>query len=794
MFLDLKLAVRSLLRAPAFTATSVLTLALAAGANAAILAVVYAILIKPLPYREPDRLVAVWPQRFQSNIDLLYLREHSPMFSSIGGVAPGWSMSLTGPGEPIKVNIARVSGNLFETLGASPLLGRPLNDAHATPGRDGVVVLGHDLWKKQFGGNPAIVGRSIQMDGSPFEVLGVLPRGFEIFGLKADAYTPFAMDAAAWYHQLSFSLVVARLAPARSIEDADREYRALIPAIRKARGYPDEYGRTAHLEDLRTAVVGDVRSSLVALSAAVALILLVAGVNVGILQLTRASARRRDLAVRSALGAAPLRLARQLLAEGIVLAGAGAAAGVALAAGLLPVLISLLPANTPRVQEIALSGPVGAAIFAAAAIVAAIVGTAPLVTMRQLRVSPLLRSVSSTASAKGARTRGALVALEIGAAIVLTIAAALMVRSVWNLHRIDPGFHGGESVLSMHIQPPANRFRDASVAQYYDQVLQRVRAVAGVRAAGAIQHLPLSGFSWNASLDIDGHYVPPGGSQPLAGLRIVTPGYFTALGQPVIAGRPIERADVGALTTVVVNATLATKYFGAPASAIGRTLRIRGGRIQSEWMRIVGVVADVHHTSLTAAPLPEIYTPVGKTTIPAMMLAVRSDGDPRALVPAVREAIWSVYRDVPVSDIQTMESRVGESLGRPRLLTTLLSMFAGLGVLLATVGVYGVVSYSVSQRRRELGIMMALGAARGRVMRSVLREGLGYAAAGLAIGVPAAAAASRMLRTLVYEVRPTDAATYASIAAAVLAIVFLACALPAHRASRVDPVAALKDA
>jgi putative ABC transport system permease protein len=396
---------------------------------------------------------------------------------------------------------------------------------------------------------------------------------------------------------------------------------------------------------------------------------------------------------------------------------------------------------------------VAGAIVAAAGVVTLIVGIAPLFAVRRLSIVPLLRSATTSESARGKRTRGLLVTGEIAAAVVLTIGAGLMIQSVWNLQRVHPGFHGSESVLTLHLQPSSARLRDTPVAEYYARVLQRVRGIGGVSAAGAIQHLPFSGYSWNATLDVEGHDVPAGASRPVAGLRIVTPGYFAALGQPVLAGRAMEAADASRETAVVVNAVFANRYFGSHAAALGRTLRIRGAGIQGSWMSIVGVVADIRHSSLTAAAAPEIYTSVGKRTIPAMMLAVRVDGEPRALITAVREAIRSVERDVPISDVQTMENRIGGSLGRPRLLMTLLGMFATLGVLIAAVGVFGVVTYSVSRRRRELAIMIALGAARVRVIRSILREGLLFAAAGLLFGIPAAFAASRLRRLVTASVR-----------------------------------------
>jgi predicted permease len=340
--------------------------------------------------------------------------------------------------------------------------------------------------------------------------------------------------------------------------------------------------------------------------------------------------------------------------------------------------------------------------------------------------------------------------------------------------------------------PPTKYADDARKLNFFDQLTDRLRALPGVEAVGAIQHLPCSGYSWNASLDIQGFEPPAGASRPVAGLRIATPGYFKAIGQPLLAGSEFERVDATRLDHVIVNESLARKYFGSAAAAMGRTLRIRGGSIQSPWMTVTGVVGDVRHSSLTALTGPEIYTSISKTSIPAMMLAVRATGDPKALVPSVREAIWSVDRNVPLSDLQTMEARVGASLGRPRLLLTLLGGFASVGLLLAVVGVYGVVAYSVAQRRRELGIMVALGAERGRIIRVILTEALVYAAAGLAVGVPTSLAASRVMKNVVWGVSATDPTTYVVIVVGTVATVCAASMMPALRAARVDPVEALK--
>ena len=789
---DIRMALRSLLRRPGFTATAVLILALAAGANAATLAVVYGILLKPLPYRDADRLVAVWPGRFQSNADLQYLREHAAMFPDVAAVAPGWTMSLTGAGEPAKLTVARVSGNLFDTLGVRPLFGRTLRETDARPGRDSVVVLTHRLWLKQFAGDRAVVGRSIGLEGEPFEVVGVMPPDFEVFGLKTDAFTPFALDASAWYHQLSFSMLLARLAPGRSIEQAGRDYRALIPRIRRDRKYPDDYGRTAGLQDMRTAVVGDVRSSLVVLGAAVTLMLLIAGANVGTLLLTRAAGRARELAVRAAMGASRLRIARELLAEGALVSLAGGALGTIAARLAMPAIVALLPRDMPHTGAIAVDWAVALAGVAAAALTGLLFALASVLTSIRVETASILRAGAHSDTRHGQRTRGLLVAGEIAVAVVLSVGAGLMLQTLWRLQRVDPGFNA-DRVLTLHLQPPnVGAKRGRTTSGFYAVVLEKLRALPGVTSAGAIQHLPFSGYSWTAAIEIQGIDVPPGGSRPTAGLRIATPGYFRSIGQPVIAGRDLADADARGASAVIVNEALAKKFYGSADRALGRVLRIRGGGIQGDWMPVVGVVGDVRHSSLTVAAGPEIYTSTSDTSISAMMVAVRASVDPLSLVPAVRDAVRSIDRNTPVSDVQTMKAKIGASLARPRLVMVVLSAFAGVGVVLALVGVYGVVAHSVAQRRREIGIMMALGAGRARVVRLVLVQGLLYAAAGLAAGVPAALAASRLLRTVVYGVTPADPATYVILAVMMAAVVVAACVVPALRATHIDPVTAIR--
>jgi predicted permease len=787
---DIRIALRSLRRAPAFAATTILTLALAAGANTAIFAIVDAVLFEPLPFRDPDRLVAVWPGRFQSQADLLFTRARGGMFSSVAAVAPGWTMSLTGSGEPTKVTVARVSGNFFETFGADPLLGRPFTDASDQPAMDRVMVLSHTFWMQRFGGDPGVIGRTVQLDGDQMEIVAVMQPAFELFGLRTDAYTPFTIDQSAWYHRLSFSLYAARLAPGRTLEQANVDYKALVQELRRERNYPDAYGSNAELVDLRTSLVGDVGPSLAVLGSAVGLILLIAGANIGTLQLTRAAARARDAAIRSALGASRGRIVRQLLAENALLALTGGLLGVLIARVAMPGLVSLLPADTPRVNEIAIDPAVAGLVIAAATLVGLSAGIAPALGTTRLRTALLLR-LGATTQAPGVRHfRSALVSAEVAIAVVLTIGAGLLLQTLWTLQRVDPGFRA-HGVLTLHVQPSGAQYRTASIAEYYDGILERLRTLPGVTAAGAIQHLPFSNYSWNIPFVPEGHVVAPGSAAPTAGARIVTAGYFAAIGQPVLAGRTIERADAGS-NVAIVNEVLATRYFGSAAAALGRAIRQRAARGPDTVLTVVGVVGNVRHSALSDEPGPEIYTSVSRSSINAMMLAVRTDGQPLSIAPAVREAIWSIDRSVPLSNIETMEAKIGGSLGRPRLLLALLGSFAALGVLLAVVGVYGVVAFSVSQRWRELGIRVALGAERGRIVKGVLREASLYGALGLAAGIPASLAGSRLMEGLVFGVSPADPFTYVTIIGATLLTVLAAALPPALRAARVDPVAALK--
>jgi predicted permease len=784
----LKITLRSLRRRPGFSALAVLTIALGAGANAAVSAVVYGVLLKPLPYADPGRVVAVWPGHFMSQVDLRYLREHARGLSSVSAVAPGWTFSLAGAGDPSKITVDRVSGDLFETLGTPALLGRLIRPVEDTPGAPRILLLSHRYWRERFGGDPSVVGRTVKLDDAPHEIVGVMPPSFEVVGTRADAWAPLPADPSAFYHKLNFSLLVGRLAPAVSIAQADGDFKSLMPSMARDLAYPAAFGRTARIQDLREATTGEMRSSLLVLAAAVTFMLLIAGANLGTLLVASGVSRAREFAVHAAVGASRGALVRLQLAEGLILAGLGAAAGLALALWTLPVLKALLPRDTPRTGDIRVDGTVTIAVLAAALLVALLFAIAPSFTAGRRVFGTLLREGASTESRMTRRTRGLMVSTEIALALVLTIGAGLMLRTLWQLQRVNPGIDV-DRILTLRLQPTSARYKASeAVSAYYDQVLERIAAIPGVVTAGAIQHLPFSGIFWVDAFEAEGHPVPPGVARPTAGYKIVVGDYFKAVGQPLLAGRTFTNADRTANTPgIIVNEAFATKYFGSAAASVGR--RMRTGRAAGDWRTIVGVVGDVRTQSLNQPAGPEFYSVSG---MPALMIAVRTDGDPLSVAGAVRQAVWSVDPGVPVADLQSMRTMVGATLARPRLLLTLLGGFAVTGLALSAIGIYGVVAFGVVRRRREIGIRMALGATRASIVHLMLRESAGYAAAGLIAGTALTVVASRAMKTLLFEVPATDPATYATLAVGVGVLVTIASYWPARRAASVNPVEALR--
>jgi predicted permease len=791
---DLSLAVRNIFRRPGFAAVAILLLALGAGANAAVFSVVRGVLLRPLPFPEPDRLVAFWPNQFISNEEVQYWRERTRSFSDIAAISPGWMMGLVAEsGEPIKVTGGRVSDNMFKALGARAALGRGIEPGDAVPGAPRVAVLSHTLWRTRFNGDPGVLGRGIQLDQEPHTIVGVMPANFDIFGRAHDLWSALPWDPSGRNHKATFSLALARLAPGVTAEAATRELAALAPAMRKDLAKANDWGQTVSVQSLRESMTGNVRPALLILLGAVGLILLLAAVNLGTLVLGRSIERINEMALRTALGASRGRLVRQIVTEQAVLAVVGAIAGIGVARLALPALVARIPPEVPRTAEITLDWSVLLSVLATSVAVAVAVALIPAVMTARPNLQPLLRQSRVTETPGRRRALGALVAVQIGLAIVLGIGSMLMLRSMWNLQRVDPGFDPNH-VLTFRLQT-TSKYRDLTGGlPYLQRMTERVKALPGVIDAGLAGHLPMSGYSWTMAARRADRPVEPGQQPPQAGWRFIHGDYFRTMRIPLKYGRAFTDADATkAPAVVILNETLARRYFDEPSAAIGRTLILMSGRTgQDEPVEVVGVVGDVRHQGLDREPMPEVFRPFLQTFMFPMAMVVRTAGPPEQIGAAVRQAAFEIDPVVPVAEMQPYTTMIAGTLGRPRLVSFLLTIFASAGLALGLVGVYGVVAYRVRQREREIGIRLALGARPGEMAQTVVRQGVLHAAAGVALGVPAAFLLSRVMATLLFGVTTRDPLTFTALPLLIVAVTTIACYLPARRAARVDPVTAIR--
>ena len=792
MLADLRLALRMFRRAPGFSAIAVLVIALGAGANATVFSVVRAVLIEPLPFTAPDRLVSVWPDTFLSNGDLEFARSRARSFSAVGAVSPGWSVTMLGAGDPVRWTAAKISANLFDVLGAAPLVGRTFSAGEDLPGRTGVVVLSYSTWQAQFAADPNVLGRTITVEGAPHQIIGVMRSDFELLGRRADVWLPFPFDRASSQWKMRASEGIARLADGSDAASAGIELRALAPDWRQAFGYGSEWGRDRAIESLSTASVGDTRDPLLLLAAAVGLIVLLTATNLGTLLMGRHVGRQRELSVRAALGATRARLIRQALVESVVLALAGTAAGVLAAWIALPAFVALLPPDMPRVAVIAVDLPVLAIVAAAAMLSVLVFGVAPsLLAERPGRLAGL--RVAAAGPSSGARR--ALRVLVVGPVAVATIIGAgaiLTARSLASLSQVPPGFEP-DQVLTLKIQPSGADARELGRAiAYYRRVMAEVAAVPGVTDVGALNHRPLSGYNWVAPVRVSDDPIALDATPPRIAWRMIDGGYFRAMRIPVRAGRVFSELDGPASEQVtIVNEAFAERFFGTSAAAVGRTVRLTAGQAETA-TTIVGVVGSVRHLSLATAPAPEFYRPLAQTLPVAVAIVAKTTGRPDAVAAAVRQAVWSVNRDVPIADMQPLTSVLGGTLGRPRLMTTVLTVFGVVGLGVVICGVYGVAAYFVRLRQKEMGIRLALGAAPAEIGRLVLGQGVCYAAAGLGIGLPAALAASAMIRSLLFGISSRDSFTFILISGVILTSTIVATLVPAIRARRVNPSTVLR--
>ncbi len=803
---DVRYAMRGLSHRPGFAVLAIAMLAVGIGANAAMFSVVRAVLLEPLPFHEPARLVQVWETNPLRNwthntlspANLIDIRSRSRSFSSIAFYfgsdtkGPGLNdVTLTGAGDPERIRGMTVSDNFFATLGVAPLYGRTFAAEEARPGANGVVVIDHGFWQRRFGGDPSVVGRRLELNGNTVEVIGVMPAAFSFPGADPDYWGPFAYDEARLIRlrRPHYLRAVARLAPGVTLEQARGDVTAIMGALE--REYPDTNTRMgAGVGLLHDWFVGDYRRALVLLMAAVGGVLLIACANVASLLLARASSRRRELAIRSALGAGTLRLFRQLLIESGLLAIAAAVLGAGIAAVAIAWLRANGPADVPRVAGMTLDPIVLGFLGVISLATALIFGVAPAWLSVRRPPSAALQDGSRSATAAGTRLRRLLIGAEVALAVVLLVGAGLIARSFAQLRSVDPGIDVSHAVSFRMTLPGIRYDQPAKVATFYAAALESLRQTSGVRAAGATARLALDGYLWTSDLHIEGR--PTVAGRELRH-KTITTGFLEAAGIPVLSGRDFTAADaVGAMPVVLVNETLARTYFGG-GEALGQRLTFGQPGPTTIWRTVVGVVADEKQDALSATVMPEVYEAHAQDPRTSMAVIVRATGDPLALVPAIRRTVAGLDDKLALYDIRTLEQLVDRSLAVERFATLVLTSFAAGALLLAAIGLYGVIAFTVATRTREIGLRLALGASRAAVLWMVVWEGLSVVLAGLVVGLPLALLLSRGVRAFLFQTPPADPVVLIGVGVVLLFTGTLASYLPALRASRVDPAISLRN-
>jgi putative ABC transport system permease protein len=809
---DVRYAIRQLVRSPGFTAVAVLTLALGLGANTAIFSVVHGILLRPLPYPDPDRLAMVWVNNPGEGIDkdiasfplFADWRQQAKSFEQIVAYT-GSGFTLTGRGEPEQLRGATVAAGFFPMLGVPVALGRALIDEENLPGREKVVVLGHGLWQRRFGGDPAVVGQTVSLSGATYTVVGVMPRGFQ-FPEEAELWTPLAPVGR--FEQFLASRgslwlsVTARLKPGVSLGAAQAEMDTVAAAINKA--YPDGSQYGVKLEPLRETVSGDVRPALLLLLGAVGLVLLIACANVANLLLARASSRRREIAIRSALGASRGRVVRQLLTESLLIGITGGALGLFLASVGVEAFVAANPKALPRLDTVHVDSTILFFALAASILTGLVFGLVPAIQTFREGVSDHLGDATrgSSEGGRGHRLRAAFVVAETGLALVLLVGAGLLVRSFVHVLNLNPGLDASQ-VMTIRLVLPSARYAEADrIHAFYDRLLTDLRTLPGVRSAGGASSLLLDRLPNSATMRVQGVPAPPPGTpeEPVT-TDSVTTGFFETLRVPLKSGRLFEARDAHPAeelrarpvpSVAVVNEALVRRFFPGQ-DPLGRRITFGDpANPKVNWWEIVGVVGDMRRSGLDKEPRAEAYAYQGQVPDNGLYLAVRADGDLFAVGRAAQKAVWAIDPDQAIGGMRPLEEMLRGTVAERRLSMGLLAAFGALALLLAAIGIYGVMAFSTAQRTRELGIRLAMGAEPRDVLRLILREGAQLSAWGVGLGVVGALAASRAVSSMLFGVSPTDPLTFAAVVAILGSASLLACYIPARRATRVDPVVALR--
>ena len=796
---DLRYAARSLRSSPGFTATALLTLALGIGANTAIFSVVRGVLLEPLPFRDADRIVRIWHAHPANGIergavsepDFLDWREQAETAEAMGAYffLDGLTgLDLTGAGNPERLAGAFVTDGFFQTLGTPARLGRTLLPEDHIEGRNRLVVISHGLWTRRFGADPSVVGGSVNLNGEPFQVVGVMPPGFTYPADQTmDAWIPvsfFGPDDIGRARGAQFLSVIARLKP--GVTEAQLRAELSGIATRLAQEYPDNPGWDAVTTvSIRESILGEVRRPLVVLMVAVAMLLVIACVNIASLLLARATGRQRELAVRAALGAGRARIARQLLTESLTLAVLGGVLGVALGVVAVRALGASGASELPRAADIRVDSLVLAFTLAVSIAAGLLFGLVPTLRASGNLERSLRSGARGTVGGAGQRLRSALVVAEVALAVVLVVGAGLATKSFARLLSVDPGFRPS-NVLAVTMSVPSRYTSIDAMRNYYLSVLDAIRAVPGVQAAGSIRDLPLLGTGEMARPEIPGRPTPPGGP-PAVQRHHVSTDYFKAIGTPLRAGRTFELTDrEDSPPVIVINEELARRTWPGE-EAVGKTLRVGNTELG-----VIGVVGDVRQRGLAEAVEPAMYLHALQQFRSRMSIVARVNGDPLQYADAVRRAIWSQEPDQTITSVTTLDAVVGRAVARPRLLAWLLALFGAIGLTLGALGIFGVLSYAVSQRRQEIGVRVALGATPRSVLGLIVGRGMLLAGAGVAIGIAGAALLTRSMQSVLFGIEPMDPWTFAQVTLVLLGAALLASWLPARRALAIDPVTALR--
>jgi putative ABC transport system permease protein len=802
MLKDIRYGLRSLIKHPTFTVVSIVTLALGIGANTAIFTVVNAVVLRPLPFQDGDRLAVVWTtkdtnqEQALSFADYNDLKNQTKTFSAVGGASPLWNFTLTGSGEPEPLQGMYVSASLFELLRVAPARGRNFTNDDDRVGGAPVAIISHSLWQRRFGGDENVVGKQMMVSGVSTTVIGVMPVGFQVLDPAAELWLPLAQNQfASSGRQVRLLSVVGRLADGLKPAAAGNEMNAI--ASQWAAQYPDtNSGVGMRVVPMHDQVTGKFRPALLLLLGAVGLVLLIACANIINLMLVRSASRQKEIAVRAALGAGRMRLLRQLLTESITLSLLGGGAGILLGAWGVQALLALNPISLPQYNQIRVDFTVLSFTLAASILTGIVFGLAPAWQTLKFDLHSALKEGGRTAiaDARQRRLSSLLVIAETAMAMVLLIGAGLLLKSFAHLLDVKPGFNT-ENVLTMQIGLPNASYQEPQKrVAFIKQLEANLAGAPEVTSVGVVTRLPLLSALNNITtfLAIEGRDVPAG-ERPEIDFRRASTGYFQTMGIPLLSGRLVTEQDiVNNNRYVVINDAMAKRFWPGEDPVGKRISTANSTGQQTQWQTIVGVVGSVRHLGLDVAPRPESY--YHTNTVPPFgpVVVIRTTGDPQRLISIARAKVRELDRDVPISNVNTMEQLVAQSVAQRRFGMFLVGIFAVLALVLAVVGIYGVVSYSVTQRTNEIGVRMALGASASDVLKMVLKNGMTLALIGVGIGLAGAFAMTRLLAAMLFDVRPTDIATFAIVSVGLILVALLACYVPARRAMKVDPLVALR--